>query len=88
MSKHNYDTTLPLSNIRFQHRRNIPSSVTDEEETLPTVQCDTQPPEFGELSSMARTRADADIELKVLPAIEEVGREQREHLRYVYASYQ
>ncbi len=79
LSEHNYDTTLPISALHFQHRRDMPSSETDEElETLPTVQYDTQPPEFGECSSIGRTRAEVDIELKPLPAIEDVLRGPRD----------
>ncbi|KAJ3559388.1 hypothetical protein NM688_g385 [Phlebia brevispora] len=72
MSKHNYETTVPTSNIRFKHRRHIPSS-TDEEETLPTVQYDTQPPLFDDPQE---TQVDRDIEMGTLPAIEEVAREE------------
>lgn len=78
LSKHNYDTTmLPVSNLRFQHQRDIPSGITNEEETLPTVQYSTQPPEFGERLSILRS--DQDMELKPMPAIEEVLRAVDDH---------
>ena len=78
LSKHNYDTTmLPVSNLRFQHQRDLPSSTTDEEETLPTVQYSTQPPEFGEHISVPRL--EQAMELKPMPAIEEVPRVVDDH---------
>lgn len=75
LSKNNYDTTLPTSALHFQPRRPMPSGGTDDEfETLPIVRYDGQPPEFADRASTTRAWAEGDLELKPLPAIEEVPR--------------